>query len=679
LKTELFQATYVTPSFNPERAGDLRGHIDEFDLRKAVRGWAISLSSPTEPLTLEILVGKEVVAQCETGILRKDIAEIVRAEARAGFQFSNDAIQALWEQLPAAGDEPITIRFAGTSLLLPSRAPLPTLAEAFSLTEPSQDQAETPSSKFGALLSQVRRQTSKPLRPFPYQQVGYIESISFEEPGWVWVAGWMRRTKNFESAATIIEGSKNWPAAVALTLYEREDLNAEACAFLAVLRTDWVPRLNSDMSLVFSHDLSSRISFVPVPRIKTVDEFFQLFLTMKNRFFAGKTEDIYELIREWQSWRPSRVELNVQALRPTIEAAVEHVLVLPGFGCLVTGWAVSLMKTIEGFGLKLGSAVMACDQRTLTFKARPDLIKVFSGHEKAIDNAGFTGVFRGNVSADNMINPVLKVVFTDGSSFNVAIDLKLLRQLGKTTQLDAACELYPALTSEIFFPEFADAVRRQSSSGKHVLRPYLLTPASKTIVFVAPDHKGELFLLFEELIQFARHLPSSVGLTIIAPDSQHDLISILFDSFRKDSAPSASLFFTDDTLDAFYTLPEILERLDASNFAFVGSNVFLTSEGWQAVCRYLTDASDTLHFFEVMDPAITQNDRGSHSAQCFGWTANALALHLATAPYHFGALVDERPLPCDQVSERSPGCAWFSRLPIMTPLSLAINSLVEKA
>jgi len=686
LETETANFAYVSFSFSPERGGDLRGYIDEFDLRKGIRGWAISLSNPTNSLTLEILLGSKVIAQCQTTVLRKDIAKIVGADATAGFHFSHEAIQTLWECVPTEAHERIAIRFAGTSFLLPSRAPLPTLAEAFSVPEPIQTLPaapgfDTPKSKLISQLAETRNQTIKSLRPFPYQQAGFIEGIAFEEAGWIWASGWTLHAKNCEGMATIIDGGKQWPAAVTLVFYEREDLgsNAAASAFLALIHTDWVPDLNADISFIFNADNSFRLSFSPAPRLKGIDEFFQLFQTKRNRITAGKTDDFHRLIQDWQSWRPSSVLPSVATIRPSLEAAVEQVLILPGFGCLVTGWAVSTIKTIESFSLKLGSTIMPCDPRSLYFKPRNDLEKGFPRHDKVISNAGFTAVFRGDVSATNVASPVLKMTFTDGSSHNVGIDLKLLRQLGKTTRLDAACDLYPALTSEIFFPEFAAAVRTQSSLRKHLLKPYEVQATSRAIVFAAPEDRGELFLLFDELQQFARQLPPSVGLVILAQESpQRSLTTLLFNDFLKDSTTSASLFFIDDLLNAFYALPEILSELGTANFTFVGPHIFLTSEGWEAISRYLIGNDDTLHFFEVMDPAVIDEDAGYNSAQCFGWTTDALRQHLSIAPYHIGAFIDKRPLPCDPASETSQGSAWFSRLPILTPLSIAINELVEK-
>jgi len=677
LETELVKAIYVTSSLDLEKGGDLRGHIDEFDLRKGIRGWAINLTQPSESATVEIILGSDVVAQCKTDIPRKDISDYVQTETRAGFRFSHDAIQALWERLPAGRDEPVAIRFSGTSLLLPSPVPLPTLGKAFFLEDQSRSLSTTYESRLADLYAQGRELAAKPLRPFPYHQAGYIEAIAFEEPGWIWASGWMRRPKTFDGAAVIIDNDKKWPAAAAFTLYEREDMKADACAFIAVIHTDWVPDPNSSMSLLLSDDLSSRISCIAIPQVRSVDEFFQYFAGMKDRLFAGRTQEIHQLIHEWQAWRPTR---NSSAQRPTIEAAIEQSLILPGFGCLVTGWAISLLKPIVGFSLKLGSTIMPCDPRSLYFKSRADLASIFPGHDKALSKAGFTAVFRGDVATDNVLNPVLKIRFTDGTSHNIALDLRNLRQLGTTTHVDAACELYPSLRSEIFFPEFAAAVRAQSALARHAMQPYFVQPASKVIVLVAPEDKGEHFLLFEELQQFARNLPAPVGIVVIAADSaQRGLTSMMFEDFRKDSSTPASLFFTDDTTTAFYALPQILSDLEATSFAFVGANIFLTPEGWNTVCGYLGSGSDSLHFFEVLDPAMPEEDAGCNSALCFGWTHDALRLHLETAPHHVGPFIDAKPLPVDQASERSLGCAWFSRLPIPTPLALAINSLVEEA
>ena len=61
---------------------------------------------------------------------------------------------------------------------------------------------------------------------------------------------------------------------------------------------------------------------------------------------------------------------------------------------------------------------------------RPDLLQAFSGDLASVSRAGFCCVCRGDVRIDDLRDPMLKIVFEDGSSEIHAIDVGIIHRLG---------------------------------------------------------------------------------------------------------------------------------------------------------------------------------------------------------------------------------------------------------
>jgi hypothetical protein len=676
LNVKVDQGKLASAALTQDGAEPIRGYVDACERAKGISGWAVDISDPGRILTIELLVDETVVAECQADILRADIAQVIKADALAGFRFPDATVQILSKLAARSAASRITLRIGGTDLALPSPASSPLLGEAFG------DHSDVTQSPLGLdlemrlanLRSQAVDFASQPLRRSADALAGFIEVLSVQEAGWVWLAGWMRRPDSFDSPVVVMERQKV-PGGFAYALYERPDVDEDACGFIGVVNSDWRPDPLIDPYLVFGEDLRAQMNGATPARLIPFGDFLEYFDTTREGFYAGHAEALRVLIMRRESWNPAADNAVV-----TSQSAIETVLILPGFGCLVSGWVVSLLKPIDSLILKLGSSKLSCDRDSLFFSARPDLAAIFPGYDKLADRAGFTGVFRGYVTLDNLDSPILKLQFADGTSHNHAVNVRALRHLGRAVSIEAALKLYPSIISEFFFPDFAEAVRRQARAGFGSSMAHIVKPASRVVVVTAPEDRSSLFLMFEELRHRTRSFPSSLGFAIVAGTGQlrADIVG-LFSALQEVSKAPCSLFFVDDSVDAFYALPEFLAALGARSFVFIGPDIHLTESGWQAAAQYLNRVTSDLQFLEVGDPAAP-GQAGSVTAACFAWTSIALSKWLTTAPYHVGGFLDEKPLP--PASDRaaiSRGGAWFSKLPVVTPLSRAINRLVENA
>jgi hypothetical protein len=653
-------------------AATLRGEVEVCGAN-GISGWALDLADLERSLTVQLLIEDTVIAECATGIRRGDIDEIMPDDAAAGFLFPPAALATLKRLAARCGDAEISLRIAGDDVLLPfAQAPAPLVAAFGAPAAPAAAPPLDLAARLEEWHAQARGQLDQPIVPPPDCLTGLIEVTAVGDDGLVWIGGWMQR-QDATGAPVVLVDKQTIAAGLALAFYERDDVDPDCHGFIGVLRTAWRPRRMSDPYLYLGEEIQAELRCITPLRLITVPEFFDFFETRREACHTGHAAAFATL---------GQAKIDQWALDPpgaavTARAALDIVLALPGFGCIATGWAISLLQPVETFLLKLGDHVLRCDPDTLYFKARPDVAGVFPGCEGLLPRAGFTAVFRGDLALDNLGQPLLKLVFADGTFSNQPVDPRALRQLGRAVPLEAALDLYPSLMSEAFFPAFAAAVRRQARDGHGGCRPHTVNPARRVVVLAAPDDRSALFLLFEALGQHAR-LGDGTGFAVIAGTGEARSIAVaLFAGLQRNTPAPCSLFFVDDPEESLAALPDVLAALGARNFVYVGPDVVLTPAGWRAAAQSLTDAAAALSYFEIADPALPASP-GRVTAACFGWTRIALTAWALGAPDHIGACHDESPLPAaGPETTIHPGAAWFSRLPVVTPLIAAINAAAD--
>jgi hypothetical protein len=200
----------------------------------------------------------------------------------------------------------------------------------------------------------------------------------------------------------------------------------------------------------------------------------------------------------------------------------------------------------------------------------------------------------------------------------------------------------------------------------------------RAMVFVVPDDRSEIFLLFEQFNRVPAAGMNGLGLIFIAQSSdlRSDVLA-LFNALAASRGDPCSLFFVDDATYAIHDLPEVLEATGVRHFLFAAPNVYLTELGWRTAAAILAGDALGLSFFKVNDPAAVPEAEGIVSARCFAWTAIAFAAWHETAPSYIGGyhalngLEDPAGPP-----KRYPGMAHFSKMPSATPLAAAINAVV---
>ena len=624
---------------------DYRGYIDLLDPGLGLQGWVVNIADPTNRMRLELTVDSTVVAECNVDQPRDDVARRYGCpHATPGFCFAPSALAKAGELGAADGAKQIAVRVAGTRFLLSCARELPTVAELAALAERDRggevvslaaDAAPTRLPQDITAATQILRGRAAALaelalRPISENQRGAIEAISVDPAGTVWIAGWMYKGHPLEFPAVVSDRQK-FPAVVFLTCHERADLPDDRVGMFGAVKSEWRPAAGrSDVFVFFDEGGRFHLRTANPLRMATGEELLEFFERIKPSCYGRRTIALQRMLAASHSWLPG----TGRVAGFPVEAWVEHALLLPAFGCFVEGWVLSPVKRVAQLLLRIGSIVLPCDPASLYFRPRSDLDSTYPNHCALTRHAGFVATFLGSVPSEELIDPVLKIAFADGTSTNHPMDPKVIRRLGHSATLDDLLTFYPSIQAERFFPVFSDAVREETRSAVGQLSPFAVERAPRVVVLAVPDDRSDAFLLFDEAERRVSHGEARPGLVFVAARGNlRSEVVALFDGLAATGVTSCSLFFVDDIDVTLYLLPAILGMAEARSFVYVAAGLFLTEVGWGAAlnARAATDAP--LELYEIEDRARDLPSCPEFgSAECFGWSTRALARWVAELP-----------------------------------------------
>jgi hypothetical protein len=657
-----------------------RGFIDLVDGVQGVRGWALDLMAPQMPVRLELMIGDVVVAETQPTLPREDISDALGMPVNPGFHFDASSLAMLTE-LAEAPDDELAVRIAGTPLLLGMSDEPPTVTQLAQrirqVTAPEVARHST--ADLELLLDDLRSEAvslvEQGLRPVPENLQGYIETLAIDTSGQVWIIGWMRRGHLTEFSAVISERRKI-PAALAVMTYGRDDLPSDSCGVIGLLSSSWRPSSATSEFFIFFGG-SGRFhlkSHLPL-RLITPSELVSEYEGVRERVLGeGRAIALQRMLTSLESWLPTRSTGQAYAT----ETSIDRVLLLPGMGCLVEGWVVSPMKRVESLRLRVGGSVMTALPEATYWKPRPDLLHAFPGSEALASRAGFVALFAGDVEPEDFADPVIKIVFQGGASANFTVPAKVFRQLGHSATIEDALQFFPALQEESFFPRFAESAIRAQRNGMNPPVPISVTRTRNVMLFVLPEDRCDMFLLFEELAQQCRAGGiQGVAFVTAARTNRADALW-LFREFQVSHSVPSSLLLIDETAHAFALLPDILREIGAKRFVFVGPSVFLSDPGWRHARQMLQSNSLDLVFLGMEADEFEQRDLSdSVSARCFAWTTPQFLRWATTAAPFLGGFHRENGLYRSNVAHVvHHGSARTSRTIIPARIQEAVNATV---
>ena len=507
-----------------------------------------------------------------------------------------------------------------------------------------------------------------PLQPVAANLRGFIETVAVDSSGVVWVCGWLAKDQPLEFPAILFDGRKH-AAAVSLTSFPRADLPVQAHAVFGAILTDWRPGPGElELYLFFGEDLAFfQRGLKPVRVLETraaLEQFEQIRATCDR----ATALPLQRMITSAESWLPDTARAGGNA-----QASVDRILLLGGFGCLVEGWALSPTKRIESFALRFGDVVLRSEPLATYHKARPDLAVTFPDFGPLLERAGFVAAFRGVIDIDDISEPILKLVFTDGTSANQVVPAGAMRRIGHSVAPEAALALFPSLRHERFFGDFARALQRDARARLGSCEPWRLAPAERVVVLAVPADRSDAFLLAEQLRQAGL---ANVGLVLLAERGgiRPEILAI-FAGLEASLGLPCSLLFVEDIRYAFYLLAEALRAVGARRFVFLGQGVFLAPEGWRTALAALAGGDEGLHVFVL----AAEGQAPASMSDCFAWTAAGFAALLPQVPMVLGGQPDDHGLGrAGAAARRHPVAGWrLGEVTVGSVLTGWVNQVLE--
>ena len=517
-----------------------------------------------------------------------------------------------------------------------------------------------------------RRLLGVQLRPVAANLRGYIESVAVDSAGVVWVSGWLAKDQPLEFPGVLFDGKKH-AAAVSLTSFPRADLPPTAHAVFGAILTAWQPGLGEiELYLFFGEGLAFFQRGLKPVRVLETRAALEQFEQIRGTCDRATALPLQRMMTSAESWMPDTAWAGGNA-----QASVDRVLLLGGFGCLVEGWALSPTKRVERFAMRFGDAVLRSDPLTTYHKARPDLAGTFPDYGPLLDRAGFVAVFRGAIDVDDVGEPILKLVFTDGTSANQVVPAAVLRRIGHSVAPEAALALFPSLRHEAFFADFARALQRDAGARMGGCEPWRVAPAARVVVLAVPADRSDAFLLAEQLRQ-AGLGASGAGLVLLAERGgiRPEILAI-FAGLEAGLGAPCSLLFVEDIRYAFHLLPEALRAVAAARFLFLGQGVFLAPEGWRAALAVLGGADDGLHVLDLM----AEQPAAVSAADGFAWTTAGFAALLPALPLFLGGQHGDNGLGrAPGGVRRHPAAGWrIGEAAVGSALTGWVNQALETA
>jgi hypothetical protein len=634
------------------------GFVERLDELGGIEGWAVDRDDPTRVLDVELWAGGTLLARTNTGGERADVCASLNLRARPGFRFDHGVCTIIRSAAADGLTGNLTVRVADST----DGEPLPGASRNLEIVALGLAGATTvarePLLELLAIhMRAARRSLEQALPSLPASSSGVLEALAADESGFIWVSGWLADDGIIDRPVTILDDGRH-AAALAYVPVPREDLAHGQIGFVGVLHTDWRPASAVPPSLLMA-DADNRLlePLLPSP-VSTRQAMAPLIahsLAQGRGPYRDALRDVFHAAPRW-SLPEDRSSADL--------LQIDEVAVLPGFGALVKGWALSSTKDVESFAAKVGSRVLAADPRSIARHPRGDLASVYPSLGDTTDMAGFVAIFRGSFDAARLEDLIVQVTWSDGSRTNDRAVPNTIRVLGLTAPLGDAYRFYPDLEASYFFADFAHHAALTSRAHARDIRAYDVQPAGEVLILAVPSSASDLFLMYDNLLRHAAELPRAWGIAILAEsDHLRPLVVSLYADIRRVTGRSSSLFFTRRGRPSNEAIEPVLDALGAARFAFIGDGVSLAPDAWGAIAA----AGDDAWLLGATDLATP----GAGSVECDAFVTNRGQWRelIASAPPRIGGIA----LPRDGTFRTMTNAAFILEGRSSTPLIARIN------
>jgi hypothetical protein len=595
-----------------------KGLVDAFDPGVGLSGWCARLNQDGAEVELELVLKDQVVARTRANIDRPDVCEALKREGQFGFCFEAAVFDRFLPMSKALGEKALAVRVAGEALVLPMVEDVEDLSRLLDARDAllNCEQGERMLERLRALNSAAASLMTVPFRGAAAPANGFIEAIAPGANDVIWFLGWMERECAGEFSASVLDRRK-FRAGAALVSFERDDLPPDAVGVAGAIMSDWSPSSSSEAIVIFGADGRRHLRTTRALRHIRIDEVLDHIEDADIPESRRVARELRELAEANDCWD---VEAKASG---QVKLAVDAASALQGFGIFVRGWIVSPSRSVKSLALKIGDRLYQCDQRTLSFVSRPDLLSAFPASPEAVRRAGFSCIFRCDAAALAYGEAGMKILYEDGPASHHRLDELVIDRLMPSEEGDRFRDYYPNMEKEAFFGGYATAYYEMCARhyGEAIIDR--IEEAESALIMTAPSDRHSLYLFFEEL----RHnlsacAISGMGLVVIAgQELQHGEIHELFGQLADNFSGPASLVFAPDGRHALWTLDSVLLMAGIRSFVFTGQNSLLGPNGWRSLGDLLA-GSGTQTVLEMGHPCEPWREP-ERSMCAFAWTTES--------------------------------------------------------
>ncbi len=559
-------------------------------------GWAIDLDVPTKPVTLALSVGDQLVATVETNRSRGDVCSVFElpddGDVFPGFQFGPEVFYDISGLPDMSPDDPVIVSVQGTGIVLESTSTLLTVGDCIELADASSELFGLTNqvSQFADLstgLDQLAReaQVLTSLAGERKRRAGILESITRLEGGLYFVTGWFESSTLVEFPAVIL-GQKSWPAAMALCTFEREDLGAGALAFLGVIRTDWLPKQQSEDIMVGYRENGK---FLVLERLAERRNYLRSEIEQLINDAEPKTDaperlsEIRTLVGQDSDWKVTTSGTNW--------LEIDRAVLLPGFGLFLNGWFLSAgQHRITSLQVRGGESVARLDRSTLYNHSRLDLQTAFPEVKDEALDAGFVTVLRGDIKPESISALLVRAEFSDSKAMVKPIDVSKVKVLRTEQGLKSLAEYYPRLDVESFAPGVKRAAVRALRSRLQCLAVKGCTADRAVVVHLSQD-PSDLQVTLSSLYASIKDWPDDVSLILMADSRapRKTVQSWLGDINRKAKTEVGHFRLIGE--HGPLQLGTLLRQTDTKTFGYVKTGAVMKPKMWAKLANRVAGAA----------------------------------------------------------------------------------------
>jgi hypothetical protein len=454
------------------------------------------------------------------------------------------------------------------------------------------------------MADQARPVQDKPLRAAVEHLGGYIETVALDDGGRVWVMGWSRRKLPTESPVVIADRQRHAGALVSFS-FPREDVPQDSHAFIGVIASGWRPStVSHDVYCFLAPELTFYLRGLKPLQVVDAKVIGDHIAQALPKASGPRVQPLRALHLNAGEWTPHSPRAGF-----ALKASVDRILVMPGFGAFAEGWLLSPSKPVTSFSLRLGSKVLRGVPGSLVRRARPDVASVGGHTPLLLDSAGFTVALEGPLRSEDLVDPILKAHFADGSSANIAIDPEVVRRIGHAVPLDDVLLCYPGLADEAFFPSFAAALQHDLESSLAQVEILAVPAQARQCVLAAmPAHPSDARLLIDDLALALRRLAAPPAVLLFADGGTSRaelpvLARIVSDATHR----PCGIALVQQADKPLWALPELLNLSGSERFLLLAQHAFPCRVGWDA-------ALEALEHEDQSAKALRQTGRGGLAA-----------------------------------------------------------------